>query len=801
MRKTILGTSISLLALIAGCAGEPTREEATAGSPGEPDAGTSGSSGEGAASSGGGEPRAGASAEGGRGNAGRGGASGDAGRGAGGSGLATEPESAGVEVDVEAPNQSVQAALETELSELDELDASGLRDRYPSEFASSLGYDPREALGLDTLQGSPLSLEEGELELLGEHGFVITDRQSFPSFVDGYAAIYSAHLPLYVSADSILNATHRSYDKILLTLEQAVLIPTLESLLERLRSALAAGAADEFGATAVADADVYLTVARSLLAGELLEPGTGGPPAQIDALYEHALEAEGWDGEPILLFGVARELDFSQFTPRGHYAGIPELENYFRAMIWLGMMDLRLIETLEDGSQVFRRRQLELAYALRALYDDTSLREHRAIDSVVRAFVGESDNMTLEQLDALLADLGAESPAALAERSDQELAQAILDGGYGAQQISGQILKNGSGGPIPLSSIFLLLGRRYVVDSHVFSNVVHGRVPYRMMPNPLDVAFAALANNQAGSLLESELTAHAYAPALAKTRKLVDDHPQSFWDANLYNGWLDALRALSPPEDLSDPSALGLPAVAATEAWGRRVLNTQLASWAELRHDTVLYAKQSYTDVPECEFPDGYVDPYPDFYAKIRAYAERGQVLVAELDFADEVFGAAVLAYFDNLAEVATELEGLAEHQQSGTPFSEAQVSFLNSAVSDSQGCFYDPDGWYPRLVFGGVGGANDTEFDPPITDVHTQPADEGGNPVGRVLHVATGLARLMVVTANTCTGARAYVGLASSYFERVTEDFERLKDEDWAEEVMAEAPEEVPWMQDLVAR
>ena len=32
------------------------------------------------------------------------------------------------------------------------------------------------------------------------------------------------------------------------------------------------------------------------------------------------------------------------------------------------------------------------------------------------------------------------------------------------------------------------------------------------------------------------------------------------------------------------------PEVMRTRAWGHKTLNTQLASWAELRHDTILYS-------------------------------------------------------------------------------------------------------------------------------------------------------------------------------------------------------------------
>lgn len=726
-------------------------------------------------------------------------------QGSGGSAGSDTPEPG--TVTLSSPQQEDLAALEGTLSELDELDTEQLVSRYPTKFLDELGYDPRTAVGLDTLQGSALSLEAPELEALQAHGFVISDRQSYPTFTDGYSAIYGEHLPLYVSADSILNATHRSYDKILQQIEEVSLLPRLGQLLDGLRSRLAAGAAEEFGATATADADVYVTVAASLLAGEPLEPAANGSAATAEELYRSVVAADGVATYEFL--GSKRDIDFSQFKPRGHYTnggadGDQPLERYFRATLWLGLADLRLIETMEDGSSVFRRRQLELAYALRALFDEEALANHRAIDDTIRAFVGESDNMQLGELDQLLEDLELDSAAGLAGIDDRTLAQAIVDGGYGTQRISGHLLANSTRGTIPLSSTFLLLGQRYVVDSHVFSNVVFGRVPdrkaKRLMPDPLDVAFAALKNDQAASLLKDELDAYAYAPELAKTRELVDANEPEFWSANLYNLWLSSLRALSPVADLSEPAKLGLPAIAGTEAWGRRLLNTQLASWAELRHDTLLYAKQSYSDVPACEFPDGYVDPYPEFYRAITAYAERGQQVIEGLpDLGDTEAGRAIADYFERLRETATVLGEIAERQRTGNALTTEQVAFINRAVTDGADCFFNPDGWYPSLVFGG--GTGDTEFDPTIVDVHTQPADAGGNLVGYVLHVATGLPRLMVVTVNTCSGPRAYVGLASSYFERITEDFERLTDQPWAQEVMENAPEDPPWLRDVIRR
>ena len=79
---------------------------------------------------------------------------------------------------------------------------------------------------------------------------------------------------------------------------------------------------------------------------------------------------------------------------------------------------------------------------------------------------------------------------------------------------------------------------------------------------------------------------------------------------------------------------------------------------------------------------------------------------------------------------------------------------------------------------------------------VNTQPADEHGNIVGRVLHAGTGFPRLMVATIDTCQGPRAYAGVVYAYHERITENFERLTDEAWAQTLKSgPRPSDVPWL------
>ena len=109
-----------------------------------------------------------------------------------------------------ASEQAERAQVAAALSAVANLDAAGLGMRFPTGFTTALGYDPLAATNLSLIQASPLALNDGERAVLATNGFVISDRQRFPGFSYGYGSIYAEDLPLFVSADSILNAVHRS---------------------------------------------------------------------------------------------------------------------------------------------------------------------------------------------------------------------------------------------------------------------------------------------------------------------------------------------------------------------------------------------------------------------------------------------------------------------------------------------------------------------------------------------------------------------------------------------------------------
>jgi hypothetical protein len=635
-------------------------------------------------------------------------------------------------------------------------------------------------------------LSGAEAEAVRHDGVVLTD-DTAPSFHVGYTALFRAHQPVYVTADALLHAWHASYDAILARLEEVALAPMLQGLVDDLRAALAArrqGADDP--SEVRADVDTYLAVAAALASGAQVTPTEGADPAQVAEIVAKAERADGTG--TLVAFGGTYDFDYSMLKPRGHYTRSERLQRYFRASSWLGRVEARIALRGPIGEWKLDRRALAGAGLLRSLVSSGAATKWQTLDSTVGALVGPPDSMSLPGFDAALRTLGAPDAKTAMARDDAAVLAAFLPLSH--QRIGTQLLHPEDG-----TASFVLLGQRYVFDSHVFSAVTYGGLhEKRMMPSPLDVAYAALGSSAARTLLAREIATYGdeYARALDAMHRSADASSRELWNGSVYHMWLGALRTLSP--DAARDA--GLPAPLAGDAWNRRLLNTQLASWAELRHDNLLYAKQSITAEALCDYPHGYVDPYPAFYSALEAMAHKARdTFVAVMPGASGGNGTA--AYFDRFAEVARRLRAMAEMERRNEPLVDDDLDYLDHMVSiDGRhaGCTMvaEPGGWFAGLYYD----PKDVLWHrPTIADVHTQPTDEAGNPVGRVLHVGTARPRMMVVTIAHDGGAesRTYRGFVSTYAEVTTEAFRRYTDEEWELEVGKHPPPSPAWLAPIV--
>ncbi|MDE3058194.1 MAG: DUF3160 domain-containing protein [Bacteroidota bacterium] len=629
------------------------------------------------------------------------------------------------------------------------------------------------------------ALTSGEKSLLGEHGFVVSDRLRKNSFGEAFSEIYHDDLPVFISTDAILHPLHMSWDAILKETELGILIPKLETLLTELHAQLPSLAAKYPPAgmkPSLNDVDVYLTVSLFLLDSATAAPAFSGDVTEVQELL--ALIKAEKPADYKLFSGNPRSIDFSQFTVRGHYTDEqhPELARYFRAMMWLGRTEMYLIApNSADNMQItadIQRQTIDAVLVKEAADSADAFPLLEEIDGILRSFVGESDNVTLPNVQTLVEKTGLTNTTQLLDTTVLKKFQDTLKTeSFAFQRILSQILLSDPMDPekVQPASSFLLLGQRFIIDSYITGNVVYDKVadPPRMLPSTLDILFA-LGNDAAEQLLKPQLDQYHYAPNLAALRYLVDSYDSGFWQGTIYNGWLNSVRALNPPTDRTS-----LPPFMQTAAWWQEKMNTQLSSWAELRHDFILYGKQSYTMGITCSFPESYVEPIPEFFDAVKQFADGG----AKIFQGTTLSNSRIVEYFNSMKAIADTLGGIARKELSGTALSGTEKNFLRTMLTLNQqvvcgGPIYN--GWYTRLFYTGEKeGLMKKNF--VVADVHTAPTDESGNPVGWVLHGGTGPINLAVVVADLPSGkTTAFIGPVMSYYECVTTNFKRLTDEEW---------------------
>lgn len=685
------------------------------------------------------------------------------------------------------PQSSAQFDLKTYKQFLDahqNMDANQLRVIHPAgSFAKEARTKFSTALYSDSIQ-KKYALTSYEQSLIESHGFMVTERLKRQSFGQAYGEIYHNDLPVFISTDAILHAIHMSYDAILKDVEERILIAKLDSLLAKLHAQLPALAVRYQAYPAMKqmllDVDLYITVPRKLL-GNIVTPIFPENTSAVDSMLIFIAKEK-----PVytpLFSSVPRYIDLSQFTVRGHYTQSEKLKKYFQAMIWLGRTEMYLIAPVgadpPQKDKDIQRQVIDAVLLSEAAQRGNAYPMLEEIDGVIRFFVGESDNVTLPNIQTLIKATNTDSACALLEmKAYQTFQDTLKQKSFAFQRILSQILISDPYSPesIQPASAFLLLGQRFIIDSYVTGNVVYDKIKFdqrkiwRALPSRYDVLFS-LGNNAAAQLLESELSTYRYASNLAALRYLVDSYEPEFWQSTIYNNWLNSIRTLAPPADRTS-----LPSFMQTAAWWQEKMNTQLASWAQLRHDNLLYAKQSYTAGTTCSFPESYVEPIPEFYKAVKIFASVAAEKFQTFPWAS----GRVVDYWNHLRNVADTLHTVAQKEIDRSPLNDTEKNFLHRMLYLNTMCGPDYSGWYYRLFYTGDEGF--LKNDQIVADIHTCPTDESGNFVGWVLHTGTGPVNLAVVSTEAADGRLiSFIGPVMSYFEYVSTNFKRLTDEEWA--------------------
>jgi hypothetical protein len=591
-----------------------------------------------------------------------------------------------------------------------------------------------------------------------------------------------------ITSDSVLHTAHILVDYTLRAAELTHLDKDLRTLTATMLARSAKQAQDEaarryvmapppYGYTRVA---AYFGVAQQLLNPKAAMPEIIRPlvAKEVALILAH----QGQTVSPIT--GVFE--DYTQYVPRGHYTRNEAFMRYFRAMMWYGRAGFAISGEKAPGIKLSRDEARANAWAgivlARDLAEPVTLKLWQAIYRPTGFIVGLSDDLTPPEYAALsrqvLGDTlpGGWTPDAQA-RTDRFITQAIA---LRPPQILGTVQSDNEAAP-PVAVRFF--GQRYTPDSAVFQRLVHASVPNRFMPTGLDV-MAALGSPEAEARLRArgEFTKYpGYGAQLAKVQREIAGWDDA-WQRTAYLLWLRAIRDLvnEQPGPTDATRRQTLPAWWTSPAWQAKQLNAGLGSWAELRHDTILYVKQSYTawamamPMPAPR-PVLYVEPVPKVYAGVRMLLSTlRQTLTQEGVFPAEL--GANYDQFNRLLRVlyVTSMQERYPGLEMMKPLDARDVGLLPKIGDVLAEVETLPEPLRAQLT-----GQEDVQM-AIIADVHTDPN------AGQVLEVGVG--RVLAVTAPVTIDGRTIEvsGPIFSYYEFAQPMAKRLTDGAWQEMLRA---------------
>jgi len=464
------------------------------------------------------------------------------------------------------------------------------------------------------------------------NGFVVIPQSSYKQIHEILEYNEEGEIPSFVSSDAVLHAYHILYD---LALREAE-VYSFWDLLGNLTKSLLDSAFTQYESAPEGrwkEASIrnlmFFAVAMTLLDNETVIPV--GFPSEVGPAVDEVLELIDNHAGTSDEWFMGYEEDFSQFAPRGHYTRSERLSNFFKAMMWYGRVSFRLQPTPPPESNDIGMNNTAQAILISlALTDEvtslsgspTGLVVWDTIYEPTAFFVGAADDLIPSEYLELI-DTTYGSDPEIADLDDDLLLEQFIESALTLKEP--MILGHPISDELNLTATMGLrfMGQRFIPDSCILGQLVYKNVGTpanpRLMPLGLDV-MAAFGSERAWELLEDEKVYWNYVSQMEMIWNQIGNMTETEWIHNLYNLWLYSLLPLI--SDLGD----GYPIFMQGEAWVDKQLSTALASWAELRHDTILYAKQSYTYTASMPFPStipkGYVEPVPALYARLASLCE-----------------------------------------------------------------------------------------------------------------------------------------------------------------------------------
>ena len=669
---------------------------------------------------------------------------------------------------VEATDENAESAAPAvqALARLSLLDFSGLlgNSATPSVPSYHVASDLSDVVNLDQFY-----LSDGQKAKLAENQFVITSSYG-NEFFELYEDNRYFQIPNFITVDSMMHTYHLYFSLLLNRTEKTYLSDELKALslamLESSQAQYEALKGTEWEEAAVRNV-AYFTVGLKLLDGT-----TAVPDYAADLVNEELSRITEAARVDVSAVGLDN-MDYTQYIPRGYYAGDPMLEAYFRAMMWYGQVNFaQKLENADDPATLSR------SALLMNLAMDADSAAWERIYAVTSFFAGSSDDLGYyEYLPAIEAAYGGIPDVSALPGDEDHFAsfQALIaemdPPAINSVPVYSEDFQPGTADEILASKKgFRFMGQRFSLDAAILQRLVYRAVgekspeDRRMLPDALDVP-AALGSDKALELLgEMGATSYPnYSENMEELRTYVREAPESTWSSSLYSTWLYTLMPVL------EPKGEGYPSYMQSGEWQKKALETFAGSYTELKHDTVLYSKQMVAEMgggPTEVIDDrGYVDPEVEVYERFALLAQQTADGLDKLGFLSD----ADRENLSRLAQLAEMLRTISEKELQNEVLTDEEYELIRGyggtlehfwmeAVKDrADGAYFDAKEIPSSLV----------------TDIATDPN-------GFVLQVATGQPAEILVVVPVDGTLRLASGAVYDFYQFENASSNRLTDQAW---------------------
>lgn len=668
------------------------------------------------------------------------------------------------------------------------------------------------------LQGlGRLRLTDKGRELLGKNGFLIQPTDE-ADIADIYKDAERSGQGQFVTTDAMLHAGHVFFDYLLRLLE----IDQLSGMAEALTDKMLVLSIAQYNSARDADLKeaARLNIGFFAVAKTQFTPDYKvgyGLNGIVKKELENIRDHKGFEFRRLLTYVKHPSLDetpfafedYSQYVPRGHYTRNEQFQKYFRAMMWYGRVDFKILGFTKNGapSEIGRKMTLQALLMTEALSQDKeAMRLWRKIYEPTVYFVGKTDDLTVDDYAALAREIFPGSgPARLANRARQ------VEFMKRAKGMRPPKILSGAGSEAAETLGFRFMGQRFIPDSHIFQELVFGAggqgetkprfsftgagKPFTMefidgvgntraFPRGLDV-MAVLGSRRALEILRNggDTAYTDFNSQFASLSRLYGSTTLQEWRQNLYWRWLHALLPL-----LEEHKPSGSQLFLTTPAWRDKNLQTALGSWVELRHDTILYAKQSYTGIGKSlmmrEEGVGFVEPAPEVYDRLATMFKDLRINLVSLGLATE----GIPQKLEEFETVLLRLREISLKELASQPLSDEDYDFISRFDWQLRSLTHFPPKLMQRIT------SNTDNRMELIADVHT---DAGATKC--VLEEAIGSPANIYVLVRDNRGYRICRGGVFSYYEFKHPMSDRLSDEKWQQMGLEKKrPPQPDWVKDL---